>query len=148
MKTGEALLLGGAALVLYNFYAKGTAAQGLYFYPAAVRNIRMEGGAPTMTLGIAVQNVSNQKMVLHAFAGNLIADGYNAGNISSFTRQEINPRSQTVLLVEVKLNPIAIVQEIIQIFQYSNFSMEIKLSAQANVDYQVVPVTLKYKIGA
>lgn len=147
MKTGQALALTVGGVILYNLLAKGSSLANLNFYPGSVSNISMESGMPVMQLGILAQNTSNQRLAIKSLAANLYSSGTLAGNASSFTTQYINPNSQTEIMVKLKLFPIGIVNDIIKIFQFGNFSMTLELDGSINIDTYQVPLNLKYKIG-
>jgi len=144
LKTG--LLIGGA-LLAYNAFAKGNALQTLNFYPKKVSNIRIDGVTPVMTFGLAVQNVSNQSMVLHSLAGNLYANGILIGNVSSWVPTRINANSETVLQITVRLSLLGVVQDIIRAFNGDGWQQNIEFDARANVDRYNIPIKITYKVG-
>lgn len=135
------------ALAGYALLAKKSAAGSLYFYPSSVRNIRFQGTTPIMTVGLKIQNPTNQKFVIKSFAGNLFANSYLVGNVSSFVTTEVVPNSETILYIEIRLNPLTIVNDIIRALQYGNFRQDLLLRATANVDNYPVPLELKYQVG-
>jgi hypothetical protein len=146
LNTSTALTV-AAGVVLYSTLSKASALKTLNFYPAAVKDIRFDGATPVMTIGLAVQNTSNQKLVLHSFAGNLTANSYLIGNASLFTPTQILPNKQTVIWMNVRLSLIGIVQDILQAFNGNGSAQNIVLSATANIDRWQVPLNLKYKVG-
>jgi hypothetical protein len=133
--------------VLYNIFNKSAAAGTLNFYPESVRQIRFEGATPIMTVGLAVQNTSASKFVIKSIAGNLYANTYLVGNLSYFTPQAINPNSQSVILLDVRLGLLGIVQDIIRAFQFGNFQQDLIFKSFANVDNFQVPINITYKVG-
>lgn len=147
MKTGTVIGLTIAAIAGYALLAKKSASGSLVFYPASVRNIKFQGSTPIMTVGLVIQNPTNQKFVVKSLAGNLFANNYLVGNLSSFQTTEILPNSEVILYVEIRLSLISIVNDIIRAFQFGNFSQDLLLKATANVDNYPVPLTLNYKVG-
>lgn len=133
--------------MLYNIFNKSAAAGTLNFYPESVRQIRFEGATPIMTVGLAVQNTSASKFVIKSIAGNLYANTYLVGNLSYFTPQAINPNSQSVILLDVRLGLLGIVQDIIRAFQFGNFQQDLIFKSFANVDNFQVPINITYKVG-
>lgn len=144
--TSTALLVAGG-IVLYATLSKANALQTLNFYPAAVKDLKFDGATPVLTIGLAVQNTSNQKIVLRSFAGNLFANSYLIGNIGLFTPTEILPNKQSILWLNVRLSLIGIVQDILNAFNGNGISQTLVLSATANIDRWQVPVNIKYKVG-
>ncbi len=147
MNTNQGILLGGAALVLYNLINKSAAGGTLNFYPDTVRNIRFEGATPIMTIGLAVQNTSGQKFVIRSIAGNLYSNNYLVGNLSYFLPQTIAANSQSSLFLDARLGLLGIVNDIIRAFQTGSIQQDVKLTAFANVDNFQVPIDITYKIG-
>lgn len=148
MTKTQTVILASGGIILYTMLSKKAALETLNFYPAAVRNIHFDGATPVMTVGLAAQNTSNQKFVISAIAGNLYANNILVGNLANFTRQEVLPRSQNILLLDIRMSLIGIVNDIIRIFQQGNFTQELKFEGYVNVDNYQVPLKITYKIGA
>lgn len=140
------LLLGGA-LVAYNAFAKGSALQTLNFYPKSISSIKFDGVTPVMRFGLAIQNTSNQRMVLRSFAGNLYANGLLIANVSSYNLTPVAPNAETVLMITARLSLLGIVQDIIQAFNGNGLKQEIELDARANIDRYNIPIKIKYSVG-
>jgi hypothetical protein len=143
----KSLMLGVAGVILVNLLKKGTSLGRLNFYPAAVSKITFDGAIPVMKFGLAAQNTSGNKFIVNSIAGNLYANGYLIGNISNFTPVVIPPNSQVIVPLTARLSPVGIVQNIIEAFDGGNFSIEVELDANANIDNFQAPINLKYKIG-
>lgn len=139
--------IGAAAIVAYLLFRKASGLGTLNFYPASVKSIDFNSGELIMTANINVQNTSNQHFTLNSLAGNLYANGYLVGNAALFTPVAIQPNSQTLLPVKIKLSAIGLVNDIIRAFEQNSFSQELELEANANVDQLQIPVKLKYKVG-
>lgn len=152
MKAGPVIAVAGAGVLLYTVLSKRATLSTLNFYPSSVKNIHFDNATPVMTIGLACQNTSNQKLVIRSIAGNLSANvngtNYDVGNISNFQEQTVQPNSQTEILIDVRLALIGVVNDLIRALQFGNFSQELRLQAYANIDRYQVPIDLKFKIGA
>lgn len=144
LKTG---LFVAGALLAYNAFAKGTAAQRLTFYPAGVGGLRFDGATPVLTLSLAVQNTSNQTIVLQSLAGQLYANGYLLGNVSVWTPTRINANAESRIPLNVRLSLIGAAQNIVDIIQGGGLAQDIEFEARANVDRYNIPIKIKYRIG-
>ena len=140
-------LLVAGALIAYNAFAKGTALQTLNFYPKAVNNIKFDGATPVMQFSLAIQNTSNQSMVVKSLVGNLYSNDYYIGNIASYIPTRINANSETILILSVRLSLIGIVSDIINCFNGNGFSQDLEFQANANVNKFQIPINIKYKVG-
>lgn len=134
-------------MLAYNAFAKGKALSTLNFYPKKVQGIRVDGVTPVVTFALAVQNTSGQNMVLRSFAGNLSANGYYIGNISSYNMVTIRPNSETILLINVRLSIIGVVTDIINAFNGGGPKQEIEMNAKANIENYQIPINLKFSVG-
>jgi len=139
--------IAAAGFILYSLLRKGVAAGTLTFFPEKVRSIDFEGLTPVMTIGIGVQNTSNQSFSLNSIAGSLYSNNYYVGNLSSFTRQPVAANSQQIIYVKIRLQVTGIVNDIIRAFENGNFAQEVEMKATANIDGLQAPVNLKYTIG-
>lgn len=144
LKTG--LLIGGA-LVAYNAFAKGSALKTLNFYPKKVDAIRMDGITPVITFSLAIQNTSNQTMVVNSLAGNLYANSFLIGNVSSYVPVRVKANGETILQLTVRLSLLGIVQDIIRAFNGNGFQQQLEFDARANIDRYQVPIKISYKVG-
>lgn len=134
-------------MVAYSLIRKGAAAGTLIFYPDKVTDFEFDGLTPVLTAGIRVQNTSNQSFTLNSFAGNVFSDNTLVGNVGIFTPQTVPPNSQQVFSIDIRLNPIGIVNDLIKAYQNQNFRKNIKVDAIANVDNLQAPVVLNFSIG-
>lgn len=105
----------------------------------------MDGLTPVMTLGLAVQNTSNQSFTIKSMAGELYANKYLVGNLSSFTSQTIPPNSEQVIAINVRMSFIGLVNDIINAIKNKTFRQELQLNSVANIDNLQVPIDLIYK---
>lgn len=100
-----------------------------------------------MTLGLVVQNTSNQGFTMHSMAGELYANKYLIGNVSQFEPYQVNANSETVIDIKVRLSLIGIVTDIINAIKNKTFTHTLQLDSTANIDNLQVPVQLEYKFG-
>lgn len=133
--------------ILYGLFRKGKALGNLYFFPKSFKGIRFDGITPVMTLGLAVQNTSNQSFTVNSLAGELWANKYLIGNVSQFDSYTVKANSQTVIDVKVRLSLIGIVTDIINAISNNTFSQTLELDSIANIDNLQVPIQLKFKFG-
>ena len=140
------LLIAGAGLA-YWFYTQKKAIGLLNYYIHGV-DIDFDGLSPILKLDIGIQNPSNSSFQVRDFVGNLTANGNNIGTMSSFIPLEVPPASQVVYPVYVRMNPIGIVEDIINLLQSkSGISQTINLSGFVNASGVVAPISLTYKIA-
>lgn len=141
------LLYAAGGIIAYSLLTKAKALQTLNFYPKGVRSLHFDGITPVISLALAVQNTSGQQMVLKSFAGNVFANDYFVGNVSSYIQTVIYPNSESVLLVNVRLSLIGIASNIVNAFNGNGPAQDLELDAMANVDNYQLPVKIKYKVG-
>lgn len=138
-----------AVLVGYNLFARKNAAGTLNFLPGNLKAIGSDGITPIVTVGLLVQNTSNQSYTLNSIAGTVYAnnDGntYNIGNVSSFEQQRISPNSQSELTVEMRLALIGLVSDVINSIS-SGYGQDILFKGYANVEGVQIPIVINYKL--
>ncbi len=100
-----------------------------------------------MTMGLVVQNTSNQSFTLNSFSGSLYSNDKFVANVSSFDAQHIAANSETTLYLKVKLSLVGIAVDIVNAWTAGNIQQKIELIATANVDSLQVPVKLNYTVG-
>jgi hypothetical protein len=147
MNRTEILLLGMVALVGITFLSKANAAGGLIFSPGFVSGITLDGITPIITFTILAQNTSSSGFTLQSLAGNLTCDDYYVGNLSSFVPVPVSGNSQTTIPVQVRLQPLGIVNDIIKSFQTNNFTKKVVFTGFANAGFIRVPLKLEFTIG-
>lgn len=147
MVKAQTFAYAAAGLIAYNLFTKGRALATLNFYPANVTGVRFDGLTPVLTLGLAVQNTSGQQMILRSFAGNVFANGYLIGNVSSYIPTTIQANGQSIIYVTARLSILGLVNDIIEAIQTKSFKQSFDLSAFANVNNFQVPVKIKYSVG-
>jgi len=147
LNTGTTIALGALAFIILGAFTKSQALQRLIFYPRNLKDIHWEGITPVMTLGVAAQNASDQSAVLKSIAGEIYANDYLIGNISYFTPQIIYPNAETIIFLNARLFPLAIVSDIIDAINNKTFDQTLEIESQANIDNLQTPLDLKFKFG-
>jgi hypothetical protein len=147
VKTSELLLWGTAGFVGYSLWNKRHAAQTLNFFPDEVKDFHFSGLTPVFTLGLGVQNTSNQSFTINALVGNAMSNGFYVGNLANFKPQVVPKISQGILLVECRMSLIGVVNDLISAFQNHDFTQNLIIQGTANVDNLQVPLDLKFKVG-
>jgi hypothetical protein len=139
------LLLAAAGLLMFSLVSKAQQIGRLIFYPGKVKSIDMLN--LSMSIELIVQNTNSSQLYVQSFAGNLFSNSYLIGNVSSFQQIMIPGNSQRIFIVNVKLQPLGVVNDIINAFQTGSFTQFLKLDASANVDGVQLPVQLEFKVG-
>lgn len=147
--TVKNVLLIGGALYIYSLIKKTTAARTLVFLPGPVKGLYFDSFTPYITVGIIVQNTSNQNYTIQSLAGNVYAmangEKWNIGNLSTFAPQQIFGNSQQTIFIDLRLSLIGIVGDILNLID-NGIEQEITFEGYANVDGIQVPLDFKYKI--
>lgn len=138
-------MVGGAVLAL-TALNKTRAAFALNFYAGGVSGFAFDGVVPVARLGIVVQNPSAQSFSVNSIVGNVSANGFLIGNISSFMPQTIPGYGQKTIYVDCRLSLVGIAADIIAAFNGSGIKQVVKLEANANVNSLLLPISITYKI--
>lgn len=146
-KPGESILLGLGALIAFGLIRKKNALGTLNFYPATATDLRFEGMTPILSLGLAVQNTSNQQFTLNSFSGNVYSNNYLVGNVSNFNPVTVAANKQTMVILKIRLSLLGITNDIIRAFQTHNIQQQLQLQAYVNVDGIQAPLNINYTIG-
>lgn len=152
MNLAKGIAIGAGALILYNLFSRRMAAGTLNFLPGPVKSFRIDGATPIITVGLLVQNTSNQNYTINSLAGTVYtnSNGKNwiIGNVSSFVPQVITQNSQSLLFVDLRLMLIGVVSDMINYLSVGDqFSQDISLNAIANVSGLQVPFNFNYKVA-
>lgn len=151
ISTGKTIALGIAALLAWNIYSRARAAGSLTFFPGKIKKFDWNNGSPVITFELLVQNTSNHTFNLLSIAGNVfsLSNGkqYLIGYISDFRSQTVAPVSESTLQVQARLQLTGVVGDLINAFTSGDYSQEIHLAANANVDYIQVPIDYTYKLA-
>lgn len=142
----RAILLPIAALTAVMLYAQKRASGFLTFYIQGIA-LAFEGITPILRLNVAVQNPTNEQFVVRSLTGQVFANDEVIGNLSSFVTVYVNPNTQVILPVYVRLNVISIVSDLITLIQNGGgMSQTIKVTGNVNANSIVSPINLTYKI--
>lgn len=145
------LLLGGAAVAAYVLFSKARAASTLIFSPGNITGIRMEGSTPIVDLTLRVQNTSSSGFTLESLAGNVTLQEsgkeYYIGNVSSFVPTPIFANSSVLVPVQLRLQPLGVVQGLITAFQSGGTKRIIHVDGFANAGFVRAPVVVDFTIG-
>lgn len=147
IKTQTAVGLGFLAVLGYSLFRKGAALGNLHFFPYNIKNVRMQGLTPIITMGLAIQNPNNQSFTLKNIFGELYANGYLIGNVSVSYPQTIAANSEQIVYIEARMLLISIVNDILNAIKTGTWSQTLELEATANVDNLVIPLNIKYKFA-
>jgi len=140
------LLLPIAGLIALGLYAQKTAAGYLNYYIRSVA-LSFDGIVPVLKVDLNIQNPSNQQSTIRSITGNVSANGKNIGNFSMFETIQVNPNSQVILPVYVRLAVVPIVSDLVTlILRGSGNSVEIDLKGFVNANNIVSSIDLTYKI--
>jgi hypothetical protein len=142
------LLLGALGAGAFWLYSKTRALGDLIFSPGAVTGAAFSGSSPLLNVTILVQNTSGSSLQLNSFAGNVLSNGNLIGNVSNFSPITIPGNSQLLMPVTLLLQPIGIVNDIIQAVQNSHFIQNISIKGQANVNNFQLPVNVNFSVGS
>lgn len=141
-----ALLLLGGSLV-----AKATTLARLQFVPRSIADISFKDATPVMRLIVGVVNTSNQALTLNSLYGSVSATmnggKYVIGSIYSFEAQTIQPNSETLVAINIRLSALQIINQIINIFSGAFGSSVITLEGSANIDKYQIPLNLNFELG-
>ena len=145
----KTVLIGGGLLLAYNMFSRKVAAATLNFLPGQLKRLSTDGATPVLTIGVIIQNTSNQSYQLNSLAGNVYAnnDGnvYNVGNVSTFTVQQILPNRQQEIVVDMRLSLTGIVSDLLNSIA-NGFGQDIQFKGYANVDGLQIPIVINYKL--
>jgi Late embryogenesis abundant protein len=138
MKNNTILILVLVAVVGYWAYTKYGAVSNLLFVP---RGINASGGGFQVTLGI--QNTSNTSLQYNSFAGSLIVNGSNIGNVTDFTQQTIIANGETDLVINVTANLLGLASQVLQQVNSGNVGIQSAvLTGNANIGGTQYPVNV------
>lgn len=148
MTTTQKLGLAAVALIAFNFVSKAVSLSRINILPGQVSDFRFSGTTPVATITMIVQNAGNQSAVMRSIVGNVYANGYLIGNVSSFQPQTIAANSQSTVAVNLRFGIFGIVNNLVEVFQTKQYSQDIEFDAVAVVDGIQIPINFKYKVGA
>jgi len=91
----------------------------------------MDGITPIATFGLMIQNPSSQSFTIKSLAGNISANGFRIGSVSSFIPLTIRPNSQQIYLLNIRLSLIGVVSDIIAAFNGNGARQVVEFNAVA-----------------
>ena len=147
MKPIQTAALIAAGVFAYSLFSKASAGNALVWFPKGIRAITFSGGSPVIELNLGVGNPTNQSFTLKALAGNLFTNGTYIGYISTYNSITMQPASEAIIPIKIKLSPLGIVSELLDDIQSGGWKQKLALEMRANVDNLVIPVKLNYTIG-
>ncbi len=145
--TQGAIFTGLAVFIGYSLLRSGVSAGNILWYADGIQKLSFEGTTPVLQIRVRAMNTGNVRYTLYAFAADVEANDTVIGNASFFSSQVIEPRSQVTLLVNIRLMPLSIVNDIINAIQTKNFQFKIEVNGTANVNNLQLPVNLTYNVG-
>lgn len=146
IKTQHVLLAGAAGFLLYSAY-KARSVANLLFFPGNVLSIGFLGANPVMTFNLQIQNTSSLPVVVNALGGNLFSNDTLVGNVYSTTPISVPANSRVYHTLEAQFLLVGIVNNLIDAWQYKNFTQKLQLQGYANVSGLQVPLELEMSIG-
>jgi hypothetical protein len=149
MKTSDALLVGGTALVVGTFLLKGRAFTRLNFVSARVVKFYFDGTTPVLQIAVRAQNTSSISLQVNSLTANLYAGAGQTyvGNVSFFGPAIISGNNVSEIYLDVRLSPIDLVNQLIQVVQYKNFGMGLTVDGFANVGGTQIAFKIPFYAG-
>lgn len=146
MRTTSALLVVGGVFALY-WLNKAVAAGRLSFFPGDVTGFGIEGITPVANITLRVQNSSNASLKINSLSGNVYANNTLVGNLSGFQPVYIRGNSEGTIPVNVRFQPIGIVNQLIQAWNTHNFQEKFTVDGTVNAEGIPVPLKMEYSLG-
>lgn len=142
LKRNIILWVVGGAAALY-FLARYSFSQKANFM---LRNVKPSGTItqPTVTVEIAVQNPTNQRITVKSIVGSLYVEGKYLANMSSFGDQVITGNSESILKLTARPSALGVFQSIKVLFNTPLKDLDIRFTGSANIDGINVPIDVTY----
>jgi LEA14-like dessication related protein len=130
-------VVGGAA-ALY-FLARYSFSQKAIFL---LRSVKPSGTIlqPTVTVEIAVQNPTNQRITLKSISGSVFVNDKYLANVSSFGDQIITGNSESIVKVTARPSGVGVFQSVRQLLTQPIGTIQVRFSGSANVDGINIPI--------
>jgi len=130
-------VVGGAA-ALY-FLARYSFSQKAIFL---LRSVKPSGTIlqPTITVEIAVQNPTNQRITLKSISGSIFVNDKYLANVSSFGDQIIAGNSESIVKVTARPSGLGVFQSVRELLTQPIGTIQVRFSGTANVDGINVPI--------
>lgn len=129
--------MGGAA-ALY-FLARYSFSQKAIFL---LRSVKPSGTIlqPTVTVEIAVQNPTNQRITLKSISGSVFVNDKYLANVSSFGDQVITGNSESIVKVTARPSVLGVFQSVRGLLTQPIGTIQVRFSGTANVDGINIPI--------
>lgn len=130
-------VVGGAA-ALY-FLARYSFSQKAIFL---LRSVKPSGTIlqPTVTVEIAVQNPTNQRITLKSISGSVFVNDKYLANVSSFGDQIITGNSESIVKVTARPSGLGVFQSVRELLTQPIGTIQVRFSGTANVDGINIPI--------
>lgn len=130
-------VVGGAA-ALY-FLARYSFSKKAIFL---LRSVKPSGTIlqPTITVEIAVQNPTNQRITLKSISGSIFVNDKYLANVSSFGDQIIAGNSESIVKVTARPSGLGVFQSVRELLTQPIGTIQVRFSGTANVDGINVPI--------
>lgn len=138
-----ALIIGG--ILGIDLLIKSTSAKSLNFVIAKANLDTSNILSPVIQLVINIQNPTSVQYRIDAIVGNFYINDTLTGNVSSFISTNILAASQTAYPVNVALQPGAVINDIVSLFNGSQ-QLDLRLAGTANADGLLIPFDIKYSL--
>jgi len=139
-----AIVAGVAGLYLWNL---SRAASNLIFFPGSITGFSLSGFSPVITAELIVQNTSNIEFTINSLGGNVLSDGTIIGNFSNFSPVRIPANSQGAIPITFVLQPLGVVNDIIQIITGGSGQRNILVDGSVNANGVQAPFSVPYNVG-
>lgn len=135
-----------AGLLALGVFAQKTASGFLNYFIRSVA-LSWDGATPLLRVMVAIQNPTNQKFTIRSIVGTLYINDHKAGNVSMFQTIVVNPNTQNELPVIVRLDPVAIVSDLLTLIERQSGNPQVlKLDAVINANGFVSNLAMIYKL--
>lgn len=150
MKLIQGTLFLIAGFAGYELFKMFTAAGRLKIGDVRLQTISFEGGNPVAVISIVVDNTSNESFQVNSISADLYAmqEGRQTliGTVYNFDAQKILPNQRTMVAAKVSLKIVSLVQDLIKVLQYKNFSLPLRLEGSMNLNKYVIPIDESFNV--
>lgn len=132
-------------IALYFFKLKRTI-EGLNYYVAGV-DLKFDNNTPVLRIDLGIQNPDENSFTIKSIVGNLYANGYPIGNVSSYNQALVPPAGNVIYSLYIRLSLINIVSDIVSIFTGGGIRQRIEFSGTVRIDNITAPLDFEYILG-
>lgn len=133
-------------LLLFSFASRVRAAANLIFKGGGVTGLDFNGNSPVLHVNLLIQNTSSIDVPIKSLSGDLTAGGQYLGNISTFIQTTIPGNSQSILPMDIALNPTGVVSNLFQAWQNGSLSQKFNLKGFVNLADAQLPLDIDYQL--